>query len=443
MKEGDIIFESLVFSHVITPDFASQVCDYCLNLQALTLTTLQRCASCQLVYYCDRKCQKEAWSHHKIECKFIVSVKPNIPPPTPRHLIRTLIKLKKGGSEEYEELPDGTNRYFSTLMTHENDISKDKVRMDAFSLYFKMVQMCFGEDAYNAVDVFKVFCRLLINSVGMYSCMDGSFGTGLYLAISAIDHSCQPNVNLVFTGRTAKVSAMEPMSEPVMQKLRISYYCEMFKSWKERQEFLVKQYYFICDCSYCEKEKREEKEPSLPCSNCDNQEVIVNNGSCSSCGVEIDKDLLKRYNNWHAVVDALEAKQHTIKEAFSAYKEGLAMGVKNDQYLLRSNYRFVESFSQDEEGFTTFDKTLVKPSEIENICQSILSSQKNVYHMNSMQITSIYTLISVFLCAMQYASKDLNSLDMSREALRITELCYTTDSSEYRALFKQVKYMFG
>jgi hypothetical protein len=355
-----------------------------------------------------------------------------------------LIKLKKGGSEEYEELPDGTKRYFSTLMTHENNISKDKVRKDAFSLYFKLVQMCFGEDAYNPVDVFKVFCRLLINSVGMYSGMDGGFGTGLYLAISAIDHSCQPNVNLVFTGRTAKVSAMEPMSEPVMQKLRISYYCdEMFKSWKDRQEILEKQYYFICDCSYCEKEKEEEKEPSLPCSNCDNQEVIVNQGSCSSCGIEIDKDLLKRYNNWHSVVDALEDKQPRIKEAFSAYREGLAIGVKNDKYLLLSNFRFVKSFIQDEEGFTMFDKSLVKPSEIENICQSILNSQKNVYHRNSMQITGIYTEISAFLCAINYTSKDLNSLDMSREALRMFELCYTRDSPEYRQLFQQVKCMVG
>jgi len=90
-----------------------------------------------------------------------------------------------------------------------------------------------------------------------------------------------------------------------------------------------------------------------------------------------------------------------------------------------------------------FDKSLVKPSEIENICQSILNSQKNVYHRNSMQITGIYTEISAFLCAINYTSKDLNSLDMSREALRIYELCYTRDSPEYRQLFQQVKCMVG
>ena len=41
-------------------------------------------------------------------------------------------------------------------MTHEEDIKKDPVRMEAFAYYFKMVQMCFGEFSYKADFVFKV-----------------------------------------------------------------------------------------------------------------------------------------------------------------------------------------------------------------------------------------------------------------------------------------------
>ena len=41
-------------------------------------------------------------------------------------------------------------------MTHEADIKKDSVRMEAFAYYFKMVQMCFGESAYTPDFVFKV-----------------------------------------------------------------------------------------------------------------------------------------------------------------------------------------------------------------------------------------------------------------------------------------------
>ena len=33
---------------------------------------LKVCTKCNLVYYCGRKCQKDAWkSHHKLECEYL------------------------------------------------------------------------------------------------------------------------------------------------------------------------------------------------------------------------------------------------------------------------------------------------------------------------------------------------------------------------------------
>ena len=46
-------------------------------------------------------------------------------------------------------------------MTHEEDIKKDSVRVEAFAYYLKMVYMCFGESAFTADFVFKVCYRQL------------------------------------------------------------------------------------------------------------------------------------------------------------------------------------------------------------------------------------------------------------------------------------------
>lgn len=38
--------------------------------------TFMTCGGCKTVYYCSRKCQKEAWSdHHKLECKALITAK--------------------------------------------------------------------------------------------------------------------------------------------------------------------------------------------------------------------------------------------------------------------------------------------------------------------------------------------------------------------------------
>lgn len=70
----------------------------------------------------------------------------------------------------------------------------------------------------------------------------------MYLGLSAVDHACRPNANVVFRGRRAELRAMEPL--PDFASCRISYIHEMLPT-ADRQQRLEEQYYFLCDCRLC------------------------------------------------------------------------------------------------------------------------------------------------------------------------------------------------
>jgi len=444
MKEGEIIFESNVFSHVLNQNIAPQVCDYCLDTLNITdHNGLNRCSKCQVVYYCNKRCQKVAWGTHKVECNFISSVKPHVPPPTGRFVIRTLIKLKQGGDKEYEVLPDNTHRMFNTLMTHEEDIKKDPVRMEAFAYYFKMVQMCFGEFSYKADFVFKVFCRLMINSVEINDHLFRSIGTGLYLNLSAIDHDCRPNANVIFLGRKARICALEAVPEPIMKNLRISYNCDDLNTSNERHESFRKQYYFTCTCSLCT--SKEEIQPSLPCSKCKlpvNANADLNSsGLCSICNQPIETVRLYRYTKWHLRVDKIKDNINkgqamdidVLKDAFAIYREGLAMEVKNDFYLYLSAYFVFRSLLAVEEPPQVIKSTF-EMAEVEDICKKQLEHQKKLYHDNSLHIGLLYMEIVTVIRMFKSRSSEFNVKKLLKESLRIHELFYTKDSDLYKRL---------
>lgn len=55
---------------------------------------LLRCSGCQYVQYCNRECQKAAWTDHKIECTCLKKVAPRIVPDAARLMARIIFKLK-------------------------------------------------------------------------------------------------------------------------------------------------------------------------------------------------------------------------------------------------------------------------------------------------------------------------------------------------------------
>ncbi|KAM6463189.1 SET and MYND domain-containing protein 4 isoform 2-T2 [Liasis olivaceus] len=83
--------------------------------------------------------------------------------------------------------------------------------------------------------------------------------TGLFPTLSLLNHSCDPNTSVVFTGSTAEVRALRPIPEG--QELLHCYgphRCRMGAA--ERRRRLLAQYFFECQCQAC----LEELQPGPP-----------------------------------------------------------------------------------------------------------------------------------------------------------------------------------
>ncbi|OON15609.1 hypothetical protein X801_08584, partial [Opisthorchis viverrini] len=98
----------------------------------------------------------------------------------------------------------------------------------------------------------------------IYEAMDnhvGSFldneGVGLYEYQSLINHSCEPNAAVQFSGANSCLSVitLKPIGEG--EEVTISYLdeCQQSRSRHSRRKFLSSNYLFWCDCAKCNREK--------------------------------------------------------------------------------------------------------------------------------------------------------------------------------------------
>jgi len=222
-----LLLSSPLYSHVISPrEMTEQVCDYCLSRPVLwdhlPPVKLSRCSKCKVPHYCGSVCQKAAWKTggHRAECKYLETVSPRVPPPLVMLLLRTLARHERDPGYR-EKLPDGVSRGLEDLMLHSEEVEKCEERRQAFLAFLPVVAACVG-DKYSQEQLWRTFCILIINSTELSDAMGNSVGTALSLGLSAMDHSCAPNCNVVFRGRTVEILSL-PGSPVCWGEARISY----------------------------------------------------------------------------------------------------------------------------------------------------------------------------------------------------------------------------
>jgi len=124
-----------------------------------------------------------------------------------------------------------------------------------------------------------------------------SIGTGLYLGVSIIDHSCDPNAVAVFTGTTIHIRALKRMDSLNWDNVRITY-VELLNTAHERQEDLKSTYYFLCQCSKCVDHAELELQRSMLCK-CGSAVAIFQKEEygkvCGACGVHIKPAQIDRF----------------------------------------------------------------------------------------------------------------------------------------------------
>merc|ERR1711872_983805 len=171
------------------------------------------------------------------------------------------------------------------------EISSSIEKKEAFSSFLHVIQACVG-DLFPADHVFETYCKILINSTEITDCMGNTIGTGLYLGLSKVDHSCIPNVNCIFNGTVVELRSLDTIPAPVLANARVSYNNNILPT-KLRQERLREDYYFTCFCTLCsDKEADLVRAGSVRCRGCEGP-VAEFEGNCGSCGQINDVDIMK------------------------------------------------------------------------------------------------------------------------------------------------------
>jgi len=88
-------------------------------------------------------------------------------------------------------------------------------------------------------------------------------GTGVYALASMFNHSCDPNLDVLFPHNTSTLCLQTAREVMVGEELTISYIDAMGMSVGKRRQYLKFAYGFDCNCVRCQEEENERQPPNL------------------------------------------------------------------------------------------------------------------------------------------------------------------------------------
>lgn len=228
---------------------------------------LQRCSGCKVLRYCSTTCQKTDWPAHRQECKALQGYRlragdqssPGSAPSEPGTTIRLLGRLvwerqrlgqswwskvealesKRGmitANSPSFELPMLLARYLG--VGDDPSDAKDKMKELGFA---------------NAAEILDLISRISLNSFATYTSDLTAVGISLSTVAAMINHSCNPNVAIVYPNGPG---ADRPMHVVAIKDIEAgeeltTFYIDVSDPVDIRQDLLQKRYGFRCTCDLC------------------------------------------------------------------------------------------------------------------------------------------------------------------------------------------------
>eukprot|EP00667_Euglena_gracilis_P009170 EG_transcript_9299 len=253
LPRGSSVIAELPFAHVLDLQHSTQLCHNCLQPDPG-----QPCDACCAIAYCGPACREADRRAHTKECRSLQRVRPHVPTPTIRLLLRTLRRLEVEERQERRgsDLPSAQTR-FEELVSHLDEMPKE--RRGDFAQLAKLVRDCRlpGEALARCDDLPALVGALARLSVNSFHLLDEDLqpvGSGLFLLAAALNHSCAPNAAVVFEGPRLLVQTTRDIA--VGEEITISY-VEVAASTDVRQEQLKSRYFFDCSCELCQDVERD------------------------------------------------------------------------------------------------------------------------------------------------------------------------------------------
>uniref|UniRef100_A0A1B6M851 MYND-type domain-containing protein n=2 Tax=Graphocephala atropunctata TaxID=36148 RepID=A0A1B6M851_9HEMI len=301
VRKGDILLKESPFVYALKSSLRFERCDTCFSSGQIL-----KCSACKYVSYCNKGCQVAGWEVHKDECQRLKKIQPRELPDAARILARIIFKLKRGGAQVRGFYTKTNFRVFKDLMSHYSDIKQDSKRMEHFtSLYNVLLEYVGEQNVPNSAELLGIYGRLVVNGFNILDPEMIGIGTGIYLGVSIVDHSCDPTAVAVFRGTTIYVRSLVDMNDFDFSKVFITY-VELLNSAQERQQELMATYYFLCECSRCKDIEEVQLNDSMLCpnNNCgapvpvefkESPESEDVSPSCTKCKENIKPELYNRY----------------------------------------------------------------------------------------------------------------------------------------------------
>ena len=155
------------------------------------------------------------------------------------------------------EVVPGCNkkRTFEDFLCHDSDIRQNKVTMSHISKHYKDLQDILVDMMPGFAEFVQLYGRMVINNFELITLTSGgeSLGIGVYLAPSIVDHSCQPDAWVEFSGRKLIMRSYIDREKVDMSKVFISYIDSEEEDATVRKDYLKRHYFFEWGCLRCKR----------------------------------------------------------------------------------------------------------------------------------------------------------------------------------------------
>lgn len=245
----DVISTELPIVSILTQSKLSDYCDYCWK----KVGNLKVCSKCKSARFCSIDCQRKSWnfSIHKGECSVLSRMATNRDDnDTLRVCLRFLFRKQYKDFDATKQSQFDIERLKDLAYEPSQD---DQYYKELAVVVLNHLKNCFPTFKLEVNDVVKTMLMMKTNCMRIPKGEDGSeLGVGLYNIASFANHSCSPNMIVMFCGNSLEYVATKEIKEG--EQLFISYIDNRIPKCL-RRFMLFENWNFVCSCFCCENEE--------------------------------------------------------------------------------------------------------------------------------------------------------------------------------------------
>ncbi|XP_059819411.1 histone-lysine N-methyltransferase SMYD1b isoform X1 [Hypanus sabinus] len=252
---GDVVFAEPAYAAVVFDNLTQQVCHGCFKKQG----KLRRCTQCKFAHYCDRTCQRAAWTEHKNECTAIRKLGK-----APSESVRLASRILWRMSREGDIVSEDRLMSIENLQDHLDDLSEEEKQqltldVEVFQKYWDSSDQQVGTQSISHIfGVINCNGFTISDQRGLQA-----VGVGLFPNLCLVNHDCWPNCTVMLNnGNHDAVNSMFHTQMRIElranqqikagEEMTVSY-VDFLNLSADRRKMLKKHYYFDCSCEHCQK----------------------------------------------------------------------------------------------------------------------------------------------------------------------------------------------